>query len=68
MTKIYYVHHTDKLHEFLVQKDADFIRINDMVLIKLEAYNDTPFALLMLEFAEYLIGKNHEEFLTMHLN
>jgi hypothetical protein len=68
MTKIYHIHYTDKLHEFLVQKDVNFMRINDMVSIKLEAYYDTQFALLMLEFAEYLIGKNHEEFLTMHLN
>lgn len=68
MEKIYFVNYTEELFKFLTKKDVDFIRVGEVLMIRLEAMNDSPFALLILEFAEYLIDQNHNQFIGISLN
>ena len=68
MKKIYFVNYTEEFFKFLTKENVDFIRVGDVLMIRLEAINDSPFALLILQFAEYLIDQNHNQFIDTSLN
>lgn len=55
-TNEYCVNYTRQMEEFLITKEINhFTTDADITVIRLEGHNDTPFVILMMEFAEWLI-------------
>lgn len=55
-TNEYCINYTRQMEEFLMTKQVNhFTTDADITVIRLEGHNDTPFVMLMMEFAEWLI-------------
>lgn len=59
MTKMteYYINYTYEFSEFLRTKDIEhYLTEADIIVVRMDARNDSPFAMLILEFAEWLLN------------
>jgi hypothetical protein len=57
-TREYFLDHSPLLSKFLKEKQIDghnIINDSDILVVKLQCYNDTAFAVLMLEYAKWLV-------------
>jgi len=59
--KEYYINYTRQMGAFLEAKKVNhFVTDSDIICIRVESWDDRPFVLLMLDFAEWLIEKNQD--------
>lgn len=57
----YYINYTRLMGEFLKTKSVNhFVTDADIICIRLEGWNDSPFVMLLLEFAEFLIDNEND--------
>lgn len=62
---MYFVNYTNQFGEFLQQKQINHsVSDADIICIRLSGWNDSPFVMLLLEFAEWLI--DHENDLSVN--
>jgi hypothetical protein len=64
-TREYFLDYSPLLSKFLKERKIDgheIINDSDILVVKLRCYNDTAFAVLMLEYVEWHVG------LKMNLN
>jgi len=57
-TREYFLDYSPLLSKFLKEKQVDgheIINDSDILVVKLPCYNDTAFAVLMLEYAQWLV-------------
>lgn len=59
MDKLYFINYTKQFADFLSEKQINYtVSVSDIICLRMyDAWNDSPFAMLMLEFAEWLISQ-----------
>jgi len=63
--KEYCINYTPQFGEFLKAKQVNhFVTEADIIVIRIQGWNDSPFVMLLLEFAEWLI--DHENDLSVN--
>ena len=64
-TKEYFFYYSHSFSEFLVERKIDGYWIkndSDVLVVRLQGYNDTCLAILMMEYADWLITKSQNSF------
>ena len=59
--KEYCINYTRQMGAFLEAKKVNhFVTDADIICIRVQGWNDSPFVMLMLEFAQWLIENEHD--------
>lgn len=67
MTRTYYLDWSPMFRAFINERKVDGYQIindSDVLMVRFECHNDTAFALLMLEYAQWLENAQHDKTLN----